>query len=52
MSLNRYVLGEFEKIATTSRNAEVFTRAARRKGKWPKRETIVRALRDERERDA
>lgn len=49
LSLNRYVLGEFEKVARTSRNAEVFARAARRKGKRPSRDEIVAAVREGRE---
>jgi antitoxin FitA len=51
LSLNRFVLGEFERIARRGRNEEILRRGASRPGRRPTSEQIVdavRAIRDER----
>jgi hypothetical protein len=51
LSLNRFMLQEFERIARRSRNAEIFRRSAERtarSGKVPTREQIVEAIREAR----
>jgi antitoxin FitA len=49
MSLNRYLLQEFERLVRRGRNREVFERAAQRPGKRPTSAQIVEAIRAERE---
>jgi 23S rRNA maturation mini-RNase III len=49
MSLNRFMLAEFERIARRGRNAEVFRAAAARQGGRVSSEEIVEALRAGRE---
>jgi|RhiMethySRZTD1v2_1073278.scaffolds.fasta_scaffold98026_3 hypothetical protein len=49
MSLNRFMLAEFERIARRGRNAEVFRAAAARPGGRVTGEEIVEALRAGRE---
>lgn len=51
LSLNRFVLGEFERIARRGRNAEIFADAARETGPRPSLEQIVSAIREDRDRD-
>ena len=50
LSLNQFVLREYEKIARRARNAEIFARAAARPGRRLSREQIVESLREIRER--
>lgn len=49
MSLNRFLLAEFEAITRRSRNAAIFDRARTRGGRRLGREQIVEELRDLRE---
>jgi len=49
MSLNRFMLAEFERIARRGRNADVFRTAAARPGSRIAREEIVDAIRAGRE---
>jgi hypothetical protein len=50
LSLNRFLLGELERIARRGRNAEVLRRASRRRGRRISSSSIVETLRAERER--
>lgn len=50
LSLNRYLLAEFGRIARRGRNAEIFKRAAKESGKRPSAQEIVRIIREDRER--
>lgn len=52
MSLNRFVLAEFERIARRGRNAEIFARARARGEDWPSGSEIVSVIRAERDRDS
>lgn len=49
LSLNQFMLREYEKIARRARNTEIFTRAAQRKGRRLTREQIVETIRELRE---
>lgn len=49
LSLNQFVLREYERIARRSRNADVFARAAERPGRRPTRAEILQSLREVRE---
>lgn len=49
VSLSRYVLGEFERIARRGRNAEVLRRAASRRGGRVSSAQAVEAVRAERD---
>lgn len=49
LSLNRFVLGEFERIAARGRNAEIFAAAADRPGRRPTTAQIVAAVREGRD---
>jgi hypothetical protein len=51
LSLNRFVLGEFERIAGRSRNAAIFAEAAARPGRRPTTAQIVVAVREGRDED-
>lgn len=51
LSLNRFVIGEFERIARRGRNAAIFAQARARPGDWPSTEEIVAVIRKERDRD-
>jgi hypothetical protein len=46
MSLNSYLLNEFERLARRNRNAEILKRAHERPGKRPTSEQIVRVIRE------
>ena len=50
LSLNRFLLGEFERIARRGQNAELLTRAARRKGRRVPSSRIVEEVRADRQR--
>jgi hypothetical protein len=52
LSLNRYLLREFERMARRSRNAEILHRAAGRPGRRAASEQIVQSVRDDREGSA
>ena len=49
LSLNQFVLREYEKIARRARNAEIFARAGRRPGRRLSRDQIIETLREIRE---
>ncbi len=49
LSLNRFVLGEFERIARRGRNAEIFAEAALETGPRLSPEQIVSAIREGRD---
>lgn len=48
LSLNRFLLGEFDRIARRGRNAEVFARAAGRRGRRISAVRAVEAIRADR----
>lgn len=50
LSLNRFVLQEFERIAARRRNAEILRRAAARPGHRLSTSEIVAAIREDRDR--
>jgi hypothetical protein len=49
LSLNRFMLGELERIARRGRNAEVLRRAASRRGRRASTSAVVDAVRAERD---
>jgi antitoxin FitA len=51
MSLNQFILREYQQIADRGRNAEIFRRAAARPGRRLTTEQIVGTLREDRGRD-